>query len=100
MALNELWRHPAAAYRMLVTALLPQRLLGDMYDDWLSTMWPSPTPLFFHHPGVTLLPTMHIVKNGVENVNRTACREPLMTRQTRTGHNAPAGYLISVSAVT
>lgn len=36
----------------------------------------------------------------LENVNETACQEPLMTRQPRKGNYAPAGYFISVSVVT
>jgi hypothetical protein len=34
-----------------------------------------------------------------EKREKTACSEPLMTRQPRTGSYDPAGYFISVSAV-
>jgi hypothetical protein len=41
----------------------------------------------------------HRQKRLEKREKKTACSEPLTTRQTRTGSYDPAGYFISVSAV-
>lgn len=46
-----------------------------------------------------LSPQCTSFKKAEKREKKTACSEPLMTHQTRTGSYDPAGYFISVSAV-
>lgn len=100
-----LWRcmYCGAVLRLLTVCWRPHWYLSRFLEPYMMTRRapyePSPTALLTSS-GRYAAPHNAHRQERVENVKGTACREPLMTRQTRTGSNAPAAYLISVSAVT